>query len=335
MCFYILLNIFILVFITIYVKNKKIKSIYSQINTLQVQDCITNTYSPMKCMDKNKSTFPSFSCNGSLTLETALVLPIFIFAIISFSYFFIILNYQNIMQTSLINTAKSIGRYSYTLSRINEFNEEDIENKVTLDNEILLTGINTGYAWKKILTDEVKNYTKNSKVIGGTSGIVISSSSIGKSKDGINDLKVYYRMQINILGSINKRVGLGNRCYFRNWIGESIVDNTKQHTKTVYITKTGNVYHLTNTCTYIDLSVSKTTYGNIGDLRNSSGGKYNKCERCVKKALGSKAVIYITASGNAYHCNGKCSTITRDVIAIDISEIGDRTLCSRCQKNNK
>lgn len=291
----------------------------------------------MKCKmvsltDKNMSVSV---LNGSMTLEAALVLPIFMLMVVWFVNFMVVLNYQNIMQSSINQAAVSIGRYSYVTNRLGK--ETDINRSSStfdIDEDVLLSGISTGYVWKKILTEEVKNYSEKVNVIGGYTGISVIDSKISEDDKGINDIRVNYSISMDFLGSVVHSLRLSNRCYFRSWIGTSIV---KQKTEdkdgqTVFITKTGDVYHLTDTCTYIKVSVTKAKYSDISYLRNEYGAKYRICSKCVDKKLKDNDTIYITESGTKFHADSRCSKIKRDVISIDISEVGNRKLCSRCAK---
>lgn len=291
----------------------------------------------MKCKmvsltDKNVSVSV---LNGSMTLEAALVLPIFILVVVWFVNFMTVLNYQNIMQSSINQAAVAIGRYSYVTNRIYEGTDIDRSSStLDIDKDVLASGISTGYVRKEILTEEVKNYSEKVNVIGGYTGISVIDSKINEEDKGINDIRVNYSISMDFLGGVVHSLRLSNRCYFRSWIGTSIV---KQKTddkdgKTVFITKNGDVYHLTETCTYIKVSLTKAKYSDISYLRNESGAKYRICSKCVDKELKDNDIVYITESGTKFHSDSRCSKIKRDVISIDISEVGDRKLCSRCAK---
>lgn len=273
--------------------------------------------------------------NGSMTLEAALVLPIFMFVVVWFVNFMVVLNYQNIVQSSINQAAGLIGRYSYVTNRIGE--ETDISRNgsaLDVEKEVLISGINIGYVWKKILTEEVKNYSKKVNVIGGYTGISVMDSKFNENDKGINDIRVNYSISMNFLGGLVHSLKLSNRCYFRSWIGTSIVKKISDDKdgQIVYITKTGDVYHLTNTCTYIKVTVIKAKYGDISHFRNVYGAKYRMCSKCADKSLKDNDNIFITESGTKYHSDRKCSKIKRDVISIDISEVGNRKICSKCAK---
>lgn len=302
---------------------------------LQIHFCLHNYNSPKnRKIFRNKSTFLSSSASGSVTLEAAIVLPTFLLAVVSLYGFFTLFNYQNILQNSVNNTAKSIARYSYVMDRIGEIEEskELIEN-LNMDNDILTNGINTGYAWNKILTKEVKGYTEKSNILGGVSGLNIVSSKVG-DESGYNKINIVYQMSFNILGIKKYNIRLSNYCYFRAWIGESIAEKADKNNKIVYITKTGKVYHLSQYCTYIEINLRKVRYGDIYLERNIKGNKYKKCNKCISRNLGEDEYVYVTMKGLKYHISKNCQSIMRDAIPIDISKIGSRELCSRCKKNH-
>lgn len=327
MYFYYLSTIIILSVIVVL-----LNKIFPLIIKLQVIGCKANTFSS-KNIGKNKSTFPLSLMKGSITLEATVVLPIFITFILSIYSFFYIYNYQNIVQMSVYNTAKSIGRYSYIMERAEDMGKEYIDSiqKLNVDKEILTSGVNMVYVWNKVMNDEVKKYTVSSNIMGGKNGISVLDSDID-TETGENDIVVSYKMGIDIPDIKKIRYKLINRCYFRAWVGESIVDiQDKIKQKTVYITPHGKVYHIYFDCSHIELSISAIPFKSVNDLRNKNGGKYYRCDRCVKKT-NEDDIVYITDTGTSYHINSKCSGIKRDILEIEISNVGNRKLCSRCKE---
>lgn len=279
---------------------------------------------------KGKSTSLSLSYVGSITVETAVILPIFLIAIISFHVYFVLFNYQNVLQNSINNTAKAIARYSYIIDKSGEITDyEKLENELDIDKDILVSGINTGYAWNKIMTNEVKKYTNNSYIKGGTSGLVISGSRIGK-RDGEDYIFVKYKMSFKIMDGISYNINLRNSCHFREWIGETISEKKESDSTVVYITKKGRVYHITSECTYIKFNLKTVRYGDVYLVKNNDGKSYSKCGKCVLGEPAINSIIYITGSGVTFHANKNCSYIKRDAIPIEISKVGNRKLCSRC-----
>lgn len=310
------------------------KKIYLVILFLRIfiQHLIKKTISPQnKKTNKNKSTFLSSSFSGSVTLEAAIVLPVFLLAIISLYGFFILFNYHNMLQNSVNNTAKTIAKYSYVMDRIGEIeNSGEIIEKLDMDNDILSNGINTGYAWSRILTPEIRNSTEKSNIVGGVAGLRVVSSRVDE-ENGNNRINVEYQMNFNIVGIRNYYIRLSNNCYFRTWIGETIVSDVNGNNQIVYITRSGRVYHLFQNCTYIEINLRKIKFSEIYLERNSKGNKYKKCNKCVNRSIGNNEYVYVTQKGLKYHIRKNCNGITRDAIPINILRVGNRRLCSRCR----
>lgn len=110
----------------------------------------------------------------------------------------------------------------------------------------------------------------------------------------------------------------------RAWIGFT---ETKAEETYVYITLDGEVYHLYRDCTHLKLSVRKTALAAVHQLKNVYGQKYRKCEIC-EAPFG--AMVYITSEGDCYHSERTCSGLKRTVRQVPLSQVGGRSLCSRC-----
>ncbi len=97
----------------------------------------------------------------------------------------------------------------------------------------------------------------------------------------------------------------------------------------VYVTESGSVYHISSTCTHINLSIHSASVSEISELRNESGGRYTACEICIEDENVSGSV-YITNEGNRYHDSLSCSGLKRTVRMVEISKVNGLRLCSRC-----
>ena len=97
----------------------------------------------------------------------------------------------------------------------------------------------------------------------------------------------------------------------------------------VYITENGTKYHLDADCTYINIRPRAVNASEIGNLRNSSGGKYTPCRLCHPSKSG---VLYITTYGDTYHSESDCSALKRTVRMITLREALNNgyTPCSKC-----
>ena len=95
----------------------------------------------------------------------------------------------------------------------------------------------------------------------------------------------------------------------------------------VIVTDNASVYHLTEACTYLSLSVRQVPRSEVDGLRNADGAKYYPCERCAKGPGG--AGCYITYSGRRYHLDRNCSGLKRSWRWVPMEDCG-LPPCSRC-----
>jgi len=246
--------------------------------------------------------------DGNLTLEAALVLPIFMLAIVSIMYFLVIMHIQINIQIKLEDIAREMAKTAYITEDLKVFNYI--------------------YVKAKMQDGEFRDYINKSYIVDGVDGISLMESTFF-DKDGVIDLVVTYDMVIPFISEKIVTFPCAERIRFRTWIGKNMEQGV-ENGETVYITTTGTVYHTNRECTHLRLSISQTIYGAVIGLRNEAGGKYEECSLCGENGLASYATVYITEDGDKWHTSLSCSGLKRDVMEIDISEVGDKNLCSRC-----
>lgn len=251
---------------------------------------------------------------ASITVETSLILPLFIFAIIVIIYFFKILILQEIIQQGLSQTGKYLSNYIYILQ------EENIDTNNILDKIFIKN------KFKQFVN---KDYIENSYIDNGLNGISFNNSKITENNN-IIDIIATYKMKIPVFNIQVIKFLQRQRIYA--FVGNRFNNDNKNNNevdKIVYITETGTVYHTNKNCTHLNLSIKDTKLENIGNIRNNAGGKYKACEKCVDD---NKQVIYvyITLEGNKYHYDIKCSGLKRIIKEVPISKLKNKSLCKRC-----
>ncbi|NLL72779.1 MAG: hypothetical protein GX237_04560 [Clostridiales bacterium] len=282
------------------------------------------------------------SIKASLTVEAALVLPIFICFYIIFIYFIQVFLVQEVMQDGLTKAGLSMSRAAYIYSDFIDTEDLDSYDKSFLEDSIqeglediyksTLNDLAIKYAVAKNLNVEVIN---NSSIAGGFDGIRFDGSKIMEGDDQI-DLLARYRIRFPISLFGLHEMDMIQRVKFRAWTGLSLqklyskeLEEEGKDDITVYITETGTVYHKSKTCSHIKLSIElindKPTW-----QRNKSGGKYYPCESCTSKATLSTGPYYISSYGDRYHISKDCSRIKRTVLEIPLSEVKSRKACKRC-----
>lgn len=123
--------------------------------------------------------------------------------------------------------------------------------------------------------------------------------------------------------------------YRYGWIGDDT--GTWQENgsdgQIVYITENSQVYHLSDDCTYLRLSIHTIHTSEVWEVRNADGRIYTACELCKPEMTAD--VFYITDYGSRYHGDINCSGLKRTFQAVSITEVGNRRPCSRCAKSSQ
>jgi hypothetical protein len=279
------------------------------------------------------------SFRASLTVEAALVMPFFLFAVLSFLYFTQIFTLQEFIQATITKMGLNMGKTAYVYEDF-----AGIEEALNYDETILGEELEIGLGdFAKSFVDQtiLKIYARqyldvdrvnHSCIQGGYDGISFYDSKILEEEDAI-DIVVRYQVVLPIPLFYFEKMPMHQRVRVRAWTGYEVAAtySLEEDTKVtiVYITETGSVYHKSSVCSHIHLSVTEVK--GIPTLqRNTYGGKYYPCEKCSKGELSPYANYYITADGTRYHTVRDCSKIKRNVKEIPLTEVGARPACKRC-----
>ena len=119
----------------------------------------------------------------------------------------------------------------------------------------------------------------------------------------------------------------------RTFTGRYYDENTGENKGNilVFVTENGKVYHNDKACSHIKLSIKAVQYSEVKNLRNADGGKYYRCERCIKGEPHGQ--VFITKEGRRIHSHKRCSGIKRTVRGMPLKEakaLGYRP-CERCR----
>lgn len=239
------------------------------------------------------------SRKASLTIEAALVLPMFMTGLLALvSVLLMWLTAQRI-QASLLNTAEHLAVLCAD------------------DKTISLPEVRDELA--DSLSDEDYLFIEN-----GNEGIDVSGSMIDDPE--YIYISVSCRL-IPLTGSFGIiGVPFRRNCLAHIWCGYE--NGFFPDGEYVYITDDSEVYHRDRECSHLRLTVNTATYDELPALRNNDGSRYRPCEFC--KSYPSDGTIYVTPEGTKYHKSLTCSGLKRTVRAIRITETGDRRPCSRC-----
>lgn len=251
--------------------------------------------------------FSSGRWKGSMALEGSLVLPVFLFFMMTVLLSLEAVRFQSDVQEALYEVGNQYAFEGYQIKEQGEMAPD------------------VGAAIHSYLSSQTYPYLC---VAGGEEAVMVQDLS-DVCGDGRVELAVSYKLKPFIswipIGEIRIRDGFVSH----GWVGyageEKQGDRAEE--SCVYVTKTGDKYHLSYNCTHLRVQVQSTDFGSILSIRNASGEKYHACSKC-KPAEGG--LVYFTAGGNSYHSRSDCSALKRTVYMIPFSQAEGYGACSKC-----
>ena len=255
---------------------------------------------------------------ASATLEAALVIPLYVYAVLAVMYVIRFVNVYIDVDRALYNSARELAGYAY------EYNENGN------------LGMLKAQLYTSFISDIGMFYGKDNYIVGGTMGINLSASYVCDDGSQI-DIRAGYVVKnpfdIFGIGLIHVEQGVTAEAWLgedagRQWSSSSGSGRDgDDELRKVYVTPWGRVYHTDSGCSAIDLSIEEVSSSAVDGMRNADGGKYYPCEGCGGNPDGT---VYITDYGDRYHTDINCSGLKRTVDEIDIRDVGDRAECKRC-----
>ena len=243
---------------------------------------------------------------GSMALEGSLVLPIFLFYMMTVLLSLEAVRFQSNMQEAL-HQAGNRRAFSEYQVRYLDGERSDICGQIN-----------------EYLGSQLFPYLC---VAGGEGGVDLEDMSSEES--GRVEISAEYEIKPFIGWLPIHRVRIRDQFISHSWIGYSKAENQDEREEDtyVYVTKTGSKYHLSYNCTYLRVQLRAVSYDRVSSLRNEAGGRYHACQRCrpVKGEM-----VYITESGSSYHGRSDCSALKRTVYMIPLSEADGYGACSKC-----
>lgn len=263
-------------------------------------------------------------CQGSMTVEAAIVLPLFLFFFLNILWLIEIYRLHSTLLSSLREVGRELSIYAYAYDKIVQ-EEEDTGLTAFIENAAF------SYLYVKGRVEELAgvDYLNSSPLVGGSRGISYLDSSILQQGD-IIDLTASYAVSpfVGIVGF--RPAAFYSRYYGRAWTGYDVEGKSGEEAQVeyVYVAENAQVYHIERSCSHINLSIREIAIQETGKIRNEYKEKYTPCERCVKDGDGS---VYITSTGNRYHQSLECSGLKRTITTLPRPEAERHyKLCSRC-----
>ena len=273
------------------------------------------TIPPESLMNRNIRAFFFAPLRASLTVEAALVLPLFLFCMIAVLQYGVVMGTAVKFGTALSETGIKMAVSAY----VSKYGGDTGE--VT---EWIAGALSAAYAQHEVM-----------EKAGDTSAVRNANMLLSSflQEDEMIDLALTY--QVNTPVGIFSLPGTFfiQRAQVRAWTGRvppdssSGTEDSEESAEMVYVTATGTVYHTDADCTHLKLSIQSVWASQLSTYRNNSGGIYHACEKCGTEA---GSVVYITKEGNRYHSSLECSGLKRTVRQITMEEAGEMRACSKC-----
>lgn len=267
---------------------------------------------------------------ASLTLEAALALCLFIFAVVCMILPMKIMNTDRKIQAALEAVGEDYSRYAYLKDMLEKGKAADIPGAGEFAKSFcshLAAGAAEGYAQLMVMqhldTDAVKHVR------------MLRSSILedGENFDLIFDYEIQMPFPVLGIGRIERTA----RCRRRAWIGKPGKDygygggEDNLEDEIVYVGKNSTRYHRNRSCHYLSNNMVPVAFDQVSDMRNDSGGKYYGCQVCGMN-VETGSTVYIMPSGTSYHTTKNCTAINAYVRAIRLSEVVHLGGCSYCSK---
>lgn len=162
--------------------------------------------------------------------------------------------------------------------------------------------------------------------VGGQKGKGILLPTFGAKKKDI-DYTAISRFQGFPNPLFRDSFFLRSRSRIKCWEGDREENAARE--EFVYVTATGRVYHESLNCPYLKPSTRGIDATGLNRVRNSGGGRYGSCAFCMKGNRPS-GIVYITDYGTAFHRTVNCPGLRREVRRIPRKKAGNRRGCSKC-----
>lgn len=252
---------------------------------------------------------------GSLSVEAALVLSLFLFSCVCLAAPMKLLDQQRSIQGALEKVGEDLSQYAYVKYQLDQGGSELALNEGAT--KLLAVGY---------VRQQVMGQVDREKIQG------VSFAESGILEDDYIRLVMNYRMKLpfSIFGI--RSIPVRAVCVRRAWIGaeggrHSAGADGAEEDEIVYVGKNPTRYHVSPKCHYLFNDLRAVSISQVDSLRNQSGGKYHACARCGGRQADT---VYIMPYGSSYHTTSQCSAINAYVQAVKKSQVAYLGVCSYC-----
>ena len=266
---------------------------------------------------------------ASMTLEAALILPLFLFFMLGILSVYDMVLLQSRVSASLFRAGREAAQYAwYARYALDSEEGGAAPGKDSLPARAAAAGLSL--TWVSGRTEElVRKENPAGDVLSG--GISLLGSEI-LTDSGEICLTASYKASPSFSLPGIPALTLQSTYAGHAWTGYRLSElpgeQKEEEDEIVYITDRGSVYHRDRACTYLRPSVRSVQGALVAGERSLGGAVYYPCEYCRPSEAGC---VFITNYGNRYHSSASCSAIHRNVREVPLKSVEGRMRpCSKC-----
>ena len=275
---------------------------------------------------------------GSMTVEAAVVLPLFLFFFLNLGSAMEMIRLHSNLQLVLWQTGNRLSVYGHVLQEqekdVDDSSDnpgiESAEGKTTRKESIWadLAGVALSYTYVKDCVKDYlgEEYLENSPLKKGADSLQFPESDMNEVEDCFEIVMTYQVAPMSGLSGFWP-FRMANKYYGHFWNGYAVGVEADSE-EYVYVAENGEVYHADRECTHLLLSVKQVSLWEARDTANQEGEQYRACEVCCEGL--SFGQVYITEQGDCYHYRKSCLGLKRTVYKITKTQAEEYRACSRC-----
>lgn len=305
---------------------------------------------------RNHTGAPSFlirrrrALSASLTLEAALALPLFLFAMYILILPMRMLRTSRSMQTACEEVCQAAAQGIYVIRAGTSAAEAVPEAAGAAETIARLAGLSSGSGETRDSAsgsaDLIRGYltgnalgayaAQRAKAAAGDGYaehvLSLRSSCLSDGETITLTLDYDYRLPFTVLGlgSIHQSVTASRRA----WLGAdpawdpSKTAEAADEDPIVYVGRDSTRYHRTASCHYLSNNMTPVPFSTVSLQRNRFGKSYAPCARCARGVTGG--TVYILDGGTSYHADAGCSALAAYARAVRLSTVSHLGKCSYC-----
>ncbi len=259
-------------------------------------------------------TFLKNGTEAGMTVEAAVVLPIFLYALLNLGCAIELIRLHGNIQLALWETCSKVSIYGYAL-----------------DDAEIAPFFTWGYVRNQLTDSAGREYLDNAPLKNGSGGLQLWESDFFSDGDELDVIVTYEAAPWSPFAAF-RPFRMANRFCAHLWNGYGIPEDpesAKQLVDVVYMTENGEVYHKDRNCTHIKLSVREVSRLEAQSAVNRQGSRYTPCEKCGQNSTSGK--LYLTDEGDRYHTSADCPGLKRTVFSVPAGQAENYPLCTRCR----